>query len=61
MCMDGSVSRCVVIIGVTADDPARNLEVRLEREVARPYSACVSVRIECKLICWSVRVEEKRE
>jgi hypothetical protein len=29
----------------------RNLEVRLEKEVTRLYSSCVSVRIECKLIC----------
>jgi len=36
--------------GWTSADPARNWEARLEKEVTRLYSSCVSVRIECKLI-----------
>jgi len=34
---------------------ARNWEARLEKEVTRLYSSCVSVRIECKLICIVLR------
>jgi hypothetical protein len=50
--IDGSVSSSVRGLGgVGCVDPERNLEVRLEREVARPYASCVNVSIECKAIC----------
>ena len=50
--IEGSVNSSVgglALVGCV--DPELNLEARLEKEVARPYSSCVNVSIECKAIC----------